>query len=48
MDIPTDRILNFDDFTLNLEAAELRCDGNVVPVEPQVFDLMSHTTLPRR
>jgi DNA-binding winged helix-turn-helix (wHTH) protein len=33
-------IFRFDVFELNLAKRELRCDGTVVPVEPQVFALL--------
>ncbi|HSM19612.1 MAG TPA: transcriptional regulator, partial [Hyphomicrobiales bacterium] len=32
--------IRFDDFELDIGAAELRCKGEALPVEPQVFDLI--------
>lgn len=39
---PAGRTLEFADFTLDLDAAELRRGGSVIPVEPQVFDLIAY------
>jgi pimeloyl-ACP methyl ester carboxylesterase/DNA-binding winged helix-turn-helix (wHTH) protein len=33
----------FGDYTLDADRRELRCGGALVPVEPQVFDLLLHT-----
>jgi len=35
-----DSVFRFDAFELDLAKRELRCDGNAVPVEPQVFALL--------
>jgi TolB-like protein/tetratricopeptide (TPR) repeat protein len=32
----------FEDFTLDIERRELRCEGALTAVEPQVFDLLAH------
>src|SRR5262245_13014258 len=33
----------FGDYTLDADRRELRCGAALVPVEPQVFDLLLHT-----
>jgi pimeloyl-ACP methyl ester carboxylesterase/DNA-binding winged helix-turn-helix (wHTH) protein len=38
----TGRVWRFDDFVLDTARYELRHDGEVVRVEPQVFDVMTH------
>ena len=35
-------IYRFEDYSLDSDRRELRRDGTVVPVEPQVFDLLQH------
>ena len=35
-------IYNFEDFSLDADRREFRRGGNLVPIEPQVFDLMQH------
>jgi TolB-like protein len=35
-------IYNFEDFSLNIDRQELRRGADLVPVEPQVFDLLRH------
>jgi pimeloyl-ACP methyl ester carboxylesterase/DNA-binding winged helix-turn-helix (wHTH) protein len=38
----TGRVWRFDDFVLDTARYELRRDGDVIRVEPQVFDVMTH------
>jgi pimeloyl-ACP methyl ester carboxylesterase/DNA-binding winged helix-turn-helix (wHTH) protein len=38
---PAGRVWRFDDFTLDTARYELRRDGDVIKVEPQVFDVMT-------
>src|SRR5215469_5591551 len=33
-------LFSFDDFTLDSERRELRSGGTIIPIEPQVFDLL--------
>ena len=40
MDKREHRVVRFDAFTIDIDAAEIRRDGDVVNVEPQVFDLI--------
>ena len=39
--------LRFDEFELDLAARQLRADGQAVPVEPQVLDVLIHLVLHR-
>jgi pimeloyl-ACP methyl ester carboxylesterase/DNA-binding winged helix-turn-helix (wHTH) protein len=40
--VPAGRVWRFDDFTLDTARYELRRGGDVIKVEPQVFDVMTH------